>query len=232
MHTHKVKVRPVNIQHTLMLRSTHTSTYSAHTPSQYSLALATDGWQFMLYSMNTEFSEKVLRAMKKHWLTKQHTEQKRGWGGGGKEILNFKFKLKRSCKSKPNPGTWLVVYYASAQCAKLLSVGQWGFIACRRRKTAEKGMWLKGCSQEYELKWPAQGKECHLLTESGSASFVSQQKGCCPISVQAVQYFHSLLLCLCGTASFRFESGSQFIFSHSCWTRRESIITFMYTFFL
>lgn len=90
-HTHQVKVRPVNIQHAHTLRSAHTSTYSAHTPSQYSLALATDGWQFMLYSMNTEFSEKVLRAMKEHWLTKQHTEQKKKKNrveGSESQILN------------------------------------------------------------------------------------------------------------------------------------------------
>lgn len=78
IHTHKVKVQPVNIQHTHthIFRSACTSTYSAHTP-QYSLALATDDWQFMLTSMNTEFIEKVLRAMKTHWLTKQHTKQKK-----------------------------------------------------------------------------------------------------------------------------------------------------------
>lgn len=82
IQTCKVKVRPVNIQRTHIIRRAHTSTYSAHTPSQYSLALATDGWQFMLYSMNTEFSEKVLRAMKKHWLTKQDTGGRMGWGDG------------------------------------------------------------------------------------------------------------------------------------------------------
>lgn len=37
-------------------------------------------------------------------------------------------------KANLTKGTWLVVYYASAQCAKLLSVGQWVFIAYRRRR--------------------------------------------------------------------------------------------------
>lgn len=131
MRTHKVKVRPVNIQRTHILRSAHTSTYSVHALSQYSPALATDVWQFMLYSMNPEFSEKVLRAIKNHWLTKQHTKKK--WEER-KHILNFKFKLNRASKNKPNQGTWLAVYYASTQCAKLLTVGQWGFIACRLRR--------------------------------------------------------------------------------------------------
>lgn len=65
----------------------------SHTPSQYSLALATDGWQFMLYSMNTEFSEKILTAMKKHWLTKQlEQNKKRGCEEGKTQISNSKWK--------------------------------------------------------------------------------------------------------------------------------------------
>lgn len=75
------------------LAHTHLYIFSAHTPSQYSLALATDGWQFMLYSMNTEFSEKILTAMKKHWLTKQlEQNKKRGCEEGKTQISNSKWK--------------------------------------------------------------------------------------------------------------------------------------------
>lgn len=65
----------------------------------------------MLYSVNTEFSEKVLRAMKKHWLTKQHTEQKKEGSVGANP--KFQIQTEQGLQSKPSQETWLVVYYAS-----------------------------------------------------------------------------------------------------------------------
>lgn len=97
-------------------------------------------------------------------------------------------------------------------------------------------MWLKGCSQECELKWPAQGKECHLLTESGSAPFVSQQKRLLP-RLSASSAILSTFFWKAFSASSVVElvlllKVAHSSFSHSCWTRRESIITSLYACFV
>lgn len=146
--------------------------------------------------------------------------------------------MKGACKSKPNQVPWLVVYYSSVRCAKLLSVGQWGFIACgRKRQLKRERDWR---ATESELKWPAQGKECHLLTRWGSTSFASPPKGCLPhLSVisemrllppspplKGVQF--SLLW---RSSSLRFEGDPQFVFPHSWRTWWESIITSVYACF-
>lgn len=104
------------------------------------------------------------------------------------KILNETIKVRQS---KPNQKAWVVVY-VSTQCAKLLGVGQWSFIAWRwRRRLRRERDWraaVRGSSSSLKVKsaiyWPKRG-----------APLLSLQNNCFRVQVEAVKRVCSSSLC-------------------------------------